>query len=366
MSQNEPSNEIVKAAHAPGTEMAETFSGKTAMRTAETASSAVMAQARAAIEARYVMALQRPRDMDAARLAILKECKRPGFASVARYRKPIGEGITGPSIRFAETAIRLMGNISIESAAIYDDADKRIMRVTVTDLESNVPYSGDVTIEKTKETLKLKEGQIPISVRTNSVGAKTYLVVALEDDLLNKQGALVSKQLRTLALRLIPGDIIEEAMTQVIETNEKDDAVDPDAARKKIIGGFDKLGVKPSDLRDYLGHELDKMSPAEMDELRGVGSAIRDGEATWKDSLEFKLKKAGAPVDGSKPETLKDKVAREAAKAVQAKVDAKEAKGKTAHDADGVVIEKAQGAIDKAVADIAQQRLDVKRQPGDD
>jgi hypothetical protein len=267
--------------------------------------------------------------MDAVRLAILKECKRPGFAAVARYRKPVGEGIEGPSIRFAEAAIRCMTNMLPEVATIYEDPEKRIMRVSVTDLEANVTYSGDVTIEKTVERSTLKDGQIPLRARKNSVGKTTYLVEATEDDLLNKQNALVSKQLRTLALRLVPGDILEEAMAAVIATLEKDDAADPTAARKKLVDAFDRLGVKPSALRDYLGHELDGITPVELAELRAVAITIRDGEASWKDALEHKLRtsKANAP-DAEKPVSLKDKA------------KAKAASTKTAHDADGVIIER--------------------------
>lgn len=298
----------------PGTEVNEGFSSTSMVRGAETASSAVAAQAKAAVEARFILALKRPRDIDAVRLAILKECKRPGFAAVARYRKPVGEGVEGPSIRFAEAAIRCMGNITPEVATVYEDPDKRIMRVSVTDLEANVTYSGDVTIEKTVERSSLKDGQVPLRVRKNSVGKATYLVTATEDDLLNKQNALVSKQLRTLALRLVPGDILEEAMMTVIATLEREDAADPTTARKKLVDGFDRLGVKPSALRDYLGHDLDGVTPAEMVELRAVGASIRDGETTWKDALDHKLRttKANAP-EGDKPQTVKDKAKAKAA-----------------------------------------------------
>ena len=308
------------AALAAGNTNEETFHGAAMTRSAETASTAVAAQARAAVEARYVMAVKRPRDMDQVRLNILKECKRPGFAAVARYRKPVGDGIEGPSIRFAEAALRCMTNVMPEVATVYEDAEKRIQRVTVTDLEANVTYSSDVTIEKTVERNKLKDGQVPIKSRTNSVGKTTYLVEATEDDLLNKSGALVSKALRTLALRIIPGDILEEAMAQVVETLEKEDAKDPSAARKKLVDVFASFGVKPSDLRDYLGHDLDGVTPAELTELRAVGASLRDGEATWKDSLAHKLGKRAAVEP--QPTTLKDK--------------AKAAAG-VKHDSDGVV-----------------------------
>jgi len=63
----------------------------------ETASAYVAAQAKAVVEARYVMALRRPRQWDQVRQDLLKECKRPSFANnkSAYYRKPIGDGVEG-------------------------------------------------------------------------------------------------------------------------------------------------------------------------------------------------------------------------------------------------------------------------------
>src|SRR5882672_918375 len=115
--------------------------------TNETSADVLAAQAKATIEARYLVAMKKPRDLDTVRERLLKECKRPGFAKVARYNKPIGKGVQGPSIRFAEAAIRCMTNISVDSAAIYDDPEKRIIRVTVVDFESNVPWSQDITVQ---------------------------------------------------------------------------------------------------------------------------------------------------------------------------------------------------------------------------
>jgi hypothetical protein len=271
-----------------GTTAREDFGGSELAVTGETAASTVAAQAQAAVQARYVMALKRPRDLDDVRVRLLKECRRPGFAEVARYHKPVGEGIEGPSIRFVEAALRCYGNVYPETTTIYDDERKRIVRVSVTDLEANVTYTRDVTVDKVVERSKLRPGQTPLSVRTNSQGNKSYLVTASEDDLLNKEGALVSKALRTLGLRVIPGDLVDEAMALVYETLANSAAKDPDAERKKLADAFARLGVMPSDLKVYLGHELDQSSPAEIVGLRTLYQAIKDGEATWAAALEQK------------------------------------------------------------------------------
>lgn len=255
----------------------------------ETATTAMAAQAKAAIEARYIMAMQRPRDLDTVRIKLLKECKRPGFAAVARYRKPIGGGaVEGPSIRFAETALRLMGNAHSETMVIYEDDKRRIVRVSVTDLETNLPYSSDLVIEKTVERSTIKDGQVPISSRKNSYGKTVYLLPASEDEIANKVNAAVSKALRGHALRILPGDILEECMAQCQRTLHDETARDPDAERKKITDAFASLRVMPAQLAEYLGHPVDQCGPAEIVELRALFQAIRDGETSWQAAVEDK------------------------------------------------------------------------------
>ena len=280
----------------------------------ETASSAVAAQAKAMIEARYIMAIRRPRDMDVVREKMLKECKRPSFAAVARYQKPIGRDQskwpTGPSIRFAESAIRNMTNITVEVMTVYDDREKRIVRVTVTDLEANVPYFQDVTITKTIERRQSKDGDTVLRTRTNSYGDTLYILEATDDDIINKQQALISKAMRTIGLRLIPGDIVDECMEAVIETQRNADAEDPDAAKRKLFDAFGQLGVRAEQIKEYLGHDGSTIPPKEMADLRALYASIRDGEATWRDVMESKEGGEGKAAGDGKTTTLKDLAAK--------------------------------------------------------
>lgn len=259
----------------------------------ETALAASASQAKAMVEARFVMAAHRPRDMDAVRLRILKDCKRPGFAESARYRRPVGKKknektgfweeqfAEGPSIRFAESALRSMGNVDIQTPTVYEDGDKRIIRCSVTDLETNATWSRDFTVSKTVERRSLKAGQKPLGTRQNSYGDNVYIVPATDSEVDVKSAAEISKSVRTLGLRLIPGDIIDEGMALCVTTLRAADTQDPDAARKKLVDGFDSIGVKPADLKAYLEHDIGSCSPAEMAELRAVFATIRDGETTW-------------------------------------------------------------------------------------
>jgi hypothetical protein len=259
--------------------------GGTSISRDSAATAALTAKARADIEARWTMALHRPRNPDQVRTMLLKECRRPGFAASAIYRKPIGDGVEGLSIRFAEAAARCFGNIAMEVTQIYDDPGTRVMRVSATDLESNVTWPQDVTVSKTVERKFLRKGQLAITSRTNSYGDIVHIVEASDDDLLNKQGALVSKALRTCILRIIPGDIQDEAY-DVCNAILKDTAAkDPDAARKAVCDAFSEQGIQPTNLEEWLGHKLDVATPMEIEQLRRLFVAIRDGEATWPEAL---------------------------------------------------------------------------------
>lgn len=261
----------------------------------ETATALAASQAKAEVEARFLVALGRPRSIDAARVALLRDCMRPSFAEVAIYERPVGgeAKARGPSIRFAEAAARAWGNINIDSRTIYESGDKRIIAVKVTDLESNVTYGNEVTIKKTVERRKLKKGQAPMGTRMNSYGDTVYLVEATEDDMLSKTNSLKSKSIRTSVIRLLPGDIIDEAIRACGDSLRDLQRKDPDAARKRIVDGFASLNVPVAELADLLGHDIGAASPTEMDFLRGVYTSIKEGEANWSEILTVTREERG-------------------------------------------------------------------------
>ena len=253
--------------------------------TMETASTAVAAQARAMIEARYIMAKHCPRDIDVSRQKLMNECKRPGFAETAIYNKPIGKGVQGPSIRFAEAAARCLRNIDTSVMTVYDDDEKRIVRAVACDLEENSSYSQDVTVTKTVERSS-PAGYEVIGQRKNKKNQTVYIVKATDDDILNKQNALISKAIRTLILRLIPGDLVDEAMDACRKTQSAKNAEDPDAAKNRILDSFAEIGVLADQIKEYVGGDLANLTPKDLTTLRGIYAAIKDGETSWREVMD--------------------------------------------------------------------------------
>ena len=263
-------------------------SGGEMIPTNETSASAVAAQARAMVHSRYEMALRRPRNWDQVRQDIVRECNRPSFAhnKSAYYRKPIGNGVEGLGIRFVEVALRCMTNVLVETTMVFEDVTKEVHRVSVTDLESNLTYPLDVRVSKTVERSKPMDDGTYVSVRTNSQGKPVYTVQATDDDLLNKRAALISKAVRTLGLRVIPGDLQDEAEEIIKRVRHDKAAQDPESERKRIADAFAEIGVKAAQLAEYLGHDLSTCSPTELVDLRGIYGAIKDGESSWKSVME--------------------------------------------------------------------------------
>jgi hypothetical protein len=261
-------------------------------------------KAKALVQAAYMVALARPRSYERARVRILEACRRPRFAKDVEYGRPQGgKTVHGLSIRFAELALREFGNVRCDSQVIFENGELRRILVTVLDLETNSTFSREATIRKQVER-RSKAGRTVLGERLNSSGDTVYLVVATEEEMNAKEASMLSKVLRNEGLRLIPQDIKDEAASTAIATMRDRDAKDPAAAAKAIIDGFASVGVGPTELEKYLGHGLSTVGAKELEELRGVYRALKDGEVAWTHVLSEKAESdapRGASADPAPP-----------------------------------------------------------------
>jgi hypothetical protein len=259
----------------------------------EIAASASAALAKATIEAKFTMAMHRPRNFMDARTSILDSCKRPAFAARAMYRKKQGKKkddngrwvdniVEGLNIRFAEMAIQYWRNVDVTATTVWEDDERRVVRIMVTDLESNTSYSDEASLSKTVERSSVREGQEILTERLNASGEKVFIVRATEDELANKINSAKSKAIRNSGLRLIPQDIQEESIS-VIKATNSNGGEDPKKASKSVCDAFAGIGVNPSEIEIYLGHSINTVCPSELGDLRAIYSTIRDGEAVWND-----------------------------------------------------------------------------------
>lgn len=340
--------------HAPNRGMTarHEFGGSQIQSSAETAIAAVAARERAEVEAQYLMAERHPRNWDDVRVRLLSHCSRPGFAEIARYKKPAGKKkidgqwketfAEGLSARFAEIARQEAGNLSMGTNVVYEDDLIRIVRIFVTDTERNNKDSREVSIAKVvekrgKQNKSTQEWEPPEgrdvigNPRLNSYGEPVYLCKATDDEVRAKQNSEISKTQRDESLRLIPKDIRDDCEATVLATLADPKKVDPIAARKKIIDAFARLGRLPSDLENYIGAKLDRISPLQVDELRGLYAAINDGETTFEEAMRRKWDADYTPAD--REAVLEEKLAT-AEKATRSATQAQSQSDPTTYDRD--------------------------------
>jgi hypothetical protein len=319
------------------------FGSSEIQTSAETAIAAVAARERAAIEAMYIMAERHPRNWDNVRVRLLAHCSRPGFADIARYRKPTGKRqvdgqwketfAEGLSARFAEVARMEAGNLWMGSSVVYENDLIRVIRIFVVDTERNNNDSREVTVAKVTEKRGKKnkstgeweppEGRETVGQpRINSYGDPVWLCKATDDETRARQNSEISKTQRDESLRLIPIDIRDDCEAMILKTLNDPKKTDPTAARKKIIDAFANLGRLPSDLEKYIGCPLDRLSPVQIDELRGLYTAINDGELTFEEAMR---RKWDADYTTADREAVRDQKVAEAEKLEHAKAAQQEA-----------------------------------------
>lgn len=289
------------------------FGVQTLERSAELAAVAVAAAAKAEVESAFVMAIKSPRNEADARAKILGSCANPIFAGKARYSKPQGgkmvngqwqqQFVVGPSIRFAEEMLRCWKNVLTQTTAIFDDSTRRIIKVTVRDLEANLAYSKEITLEKTVERRNAKD-RIIVGQRVNTNNEIVYIVSATEDELANKEASAISKIIRNNGLRLIPQHIVEESMLAVGQMIRDRVTKDPQAEKTAILDGLTKKGVMPSDVERYVGCPSAQFTPDILVQLRDVLTSIEDGHTTWAEYIEgTKVEVSAELAAKSQPET---------------------------------------------------------------
>lgn len=276
---------------------------------AELAAQASAAQAAAIIQAQFAIAFKRPRNMDDARARIMAMCASPEFAEKAIYSKPIGKDrVRGFSIRAAEGFSAIMTNMRTSRMTLWDDADKKILRVEAMDLQLNNSQTREVTIAKTIER-KDKRGRTVLEERVNSYGDTVYIVRPTDDELLVKTSALCAKEERECILKLIPPEWRMQAMgicLNAIENGAKDG--NPEDLRKKLVESFYAIGVSAEDLSRFLGHSVAALAPKERAELRQIYTAIRDGEAVWSDFSKAQESEEPTEKKPSKTEDMLNKL----------------------------------------------------------
>jgi hypothetical protein len=233
------------------------------------------------VQAMVILAKKFPRDQKLATERILLACQRYTLAREAVYSFPRGNTmVSGPSIRLAEAIAREWGNLDFGIIELDRKGDESTMLAYAWDLETNVQTRVEYKVRHYRDTKKEK---IPLHDERD-----IYEMVA-------NQGA---RRLRSCILRLIPGDVTEEAVAQCEETIQAEVKDLPEAI-KNMVEAFEQFGVTKSQIEKRLRHRIESTNAAEIVALRKVCTSISDGMAKPEDYFEVEPKEE-TPVEKTK------------------------------------------------------------------
>jgi hypothetical protein len=300
MSNNENTSIIKPGQNGAGAALERVGFGTTELeRMRETQGSALAARAQAEVQARYIVALQRPRNVEQFRVRLLEHCKRPGFArspstrsrSAARRSRARRSASSRPRCRSSATSCPRRRS---RTTTIY----KRVTR-SVTDLERTSPTTA------TSSSRRRRAPQAEGRRRDPRQPHQQLRRHRLQDPrdrgrLRNKIGAACSKKLRNLGSASSPPTSSPRRWTSAADAHGQGREGSRGGARATARRRVRRAARDAADLDAFLGHAFDQASPAELDELRAAYVTVREGEAKWSTSSRPSASKRGEVDEASK------------------------------------------------------------------
>lgn len=211
-------------------------------------------------QGRLTLAKKFPRDVRAAYAELSQACQELSLARVAFYTVPRGEkSVSGPSIRLAEECGRIWGNMYWGHRELSRSGGKSEVEVFAWDMQTNTISSRQMTVVHVLDT---RNG--PRALRD-------------QKDVDDKIANVASKQQRGRLLAVLPKWFTEAAKEMCKATLAKGDAAKPmEQRRREMLAVFTELGVKQTQIEDYLEKKLDETNDEDMLTMRGVYNAIKN------------------------------------------------------------------------------------------
>ena len=232
--------------------------------------------AKAEVDMQIATAKRYPRDIHKSRdeamgLATLDE----DTATSMYYALPRGgKRILGPSSRLAEVIVYSWGNIRAQ-AIVTDIGEKFITALgTCLDLEKNVA------------------AQVEVRRRITDRNGKRY-----DDDMIMVTGnAACSIAFRNAVFKVVPFALIKPIYDAAQETSVGK-AKSMDERRRGAVEWFGKLGISEERILKTIGRRsMDEVTPDDLVVLKGLSTAIKDGDTTIEEAfpMDNDVAKAGS------------------------------------------------------------------------
>lgn len=247
-------------------------------------------RAMAEVQGALIIAQRFPRNQIQALDRIKTACQRKGLAEKALYSySKGGTDIGGPSIRLAETAAQNWGNMQYGIRELDQRPGESTVEAFAWDMETNVRSVKQFTVKHKRYT---KSGSYDL-VDPREI----YEMTA-------NQGA---RRLRACILAVIPGDVIDEAVTQCEDTLKT--KVDTSAAAlKKMLEAFEAFKVTREMIEKRIQRRIDAITPAQFIQLKKIYNSLNDNMSTPADWFEVVAVKTPAAPATDQNANLKNKL----------------------------------------------------------
>jgi len=220
------------------------------------------------VQGAIVLAKKFPRNQIDCLDRIKTACQRPTLAEQALYSYSRGgTEITGPSIRLAEAIAQNWSNLQFGIKELEQRNGESTVQAYAWDMETNVRQEKTFQVKHERYTRKGK--------------------YALEDprdiyEMTANQGA---RRLRACILGIIPGDVIDAAVSQCEQTlkAKADTSVD---ALKKLVEAFAAFKVTKEQIEKRIQRRLDTITAAQLVQLRKIYNSLKDGMSVAADWFE--------------------------------------------------------------------------------
>lgn len=240
-------------------------------------------------QTKYLMAERFPRDEVAAMDRILNCFQRVSLAEQAEYQYARGgSDIAGPSIRAAEAISQQWGNM--------EQGFRELSRGVGQD---GIPYS---EVEAFCVDLQGRNSKrLQFIVKHWRDTKKGGYALKDERDIYELIANQCQRRVRACILAMIPGDVVDAAMSQAAATLKASADTGPDAMRK-MVDAFGKFGVTKEMIEKRIQRRLDAIQPAQVVQLKRIWASLKDDMSAVSDWFE---PAAAAAVDAVKSAAAK-------------------------------------------------------------
>jgi hypothetical protein len=227
----------------------------------------------AQVQASFIMAQKKPRNVQKCMQDIIETCRRPSFCKTALYAILKGGSVVrGASIRLAEEIARQWENLDFGTVELSRRDGYSEMQAYCMDLEKNVRSVQNFTVSHYRDTTKHGKKKL-----------------TSEQDIYEKTANEGARRLRSRILALIPADVLEVALETIAQTNNE---MSPEKLADfivKIPKSFEKYGITLTMIENRIGKKIKQANIDDINELLDIGTSLKDGMTKTSDWFQEEI-----------------------------------------------------------------------------